>query len=255
MRLHTAGQEVWVWPRLAEWGAGPRRPRGAGKGPGLQEGWVASEGPLPPWAYPAGQREGRGLRSRKAGRAGGSSPSSPSGRAWEVPEGNELMMSEPLSTRRLLPTHHHLEPRPPCPPPPGLSSWSFRHRWPYPSRVSQEPRRWSSVHPHVSHGQSPCLPLSQRGRGPGRGRRAATCASELTQATRLLWADGPDPAAPALGPGRGQQLSTPSWPKYNLSRRLAGNRDLCQLPAGAGGRKVSVIGRGAGQAGSQTWVM
>ena len=83
LRAAGAGSLGLAWAGRMR--AGPRRPRGAGRGPGLQEGWVASEGLFPPWEYPAGQQEGRELQFRKAGRAWGSRPLIPSGRALGGP--------------------------------------------------------------------------------------------------------------------------------------------------------------------------
>lgn len=115
----------------------------------------------------------------------------------------------------------------------------------------------------MSDGWNPCLPslhaaINRRPGAEGKAPRAATCTSELNPSHQAGPGQTAQPQLPLLqAPGGGQQPSSPpqQCPKYNQSRRLAGNRDLCQPLAGASGRKVSVIGRGAGRAGSQMWVM
>lgn len=84
------GQEVWVWPGLAESGAGPR-PTGQEVALGSSGVGVASEGPFPPQEHPAGQWEGRGLSPGGQERPRARRPLSPQAGPWEVPGGNDLM--------------------------------------------------------------------------------------------------------------------------------------------------------------------
>lgn len=134
-----------------------------------------------------------------------------------------------------------------CPPPLRLDSPSFQHHQPYSPTAGSS--HWKQAEPVAPA----CSWLWTA------GSQAATCSSELSPSHQVGPRQAAQPSCPALGPRRGSAAWCPPppnpWPKYNLSRRLAGNRDLCQSPAGAGGRKVSMIGRDAGWAGSQTWVM
>lgn len=89
----------------------------------------------------------------------------------------------------------------------------------------------------------PCGQLS-----PGFGRRAGLPPARSGQRARGQQLSlGRQPSLlPCSGPrvGVGSPLSTAPHPrpKYNPGRRLPGNRDLRQPPAGAGGEKVSVTG-------------
>lgn len=193
--------------------------------------------------FSLGRQEGPGVRC----------PLVSSGRALGDPRKDQLhsWMSEPLELKDLCP---HPRPQAEFLEFPAWSALSFRG-WDL-----RPQSRFSCPYAPWPEPMSPSLQMTgQRARSLWRGPTGSNlCLRAHPEPSSWVRADGPAPAAPALGPRRAlaaQHPPHPQWPKYNLSRRLAGNRDLCQLPAGAGGRKVSMIGRGAGQAGSQTWVM
>lgn len=251
------GQEVWVWPGLAEWGQDQGVHVGQEKAlDSRRDGWPPRGHFLPGNILLGSRREEGSSPGRQEG-PGAQVPSFPrplipSGRSQE---GMSYWKSEPLE----LPTYPNLELLAPNPLS-RLSSWfptlsavsSFHGQELRPqSRFSSPYEPWPEPMPPMD------VQLWRRGPGAwGEAHRQHPMPQSSTQAIRLGLGRQPSPSCPCSGPREGvSSPAPPQWPKYNLSRRLAGNRDLCQLPAGVGGRKVSVIGRGAGQAGSQTWVM